>query len=170
MLIQIKKSSNISNKAQLKAEQDKITKLETFDSNYFRIKSYFEGDGTQNYLVFCSDPTPRNSLFGAAKLVKNVNIGKYKYSGYGIGFDTKGIFLFPISGLGKDVIIFAVYMSSSVHVDNKKKYILILGEDPTQGLDDTRLAAEKKHSISFLTLERDFVLACIIMEQIRIYL
>ena len=91
-----KKSSNISNKAELKAEQDKITKLETFDSNYFRIKSYFEGDGTQNYLVFCSDPTPRNSLFGAAKLVKNVNIGKYKYSGYGIGFDTKGIFIFRI--------------------------------------------------------------------------
>ena len=28
-------------------------------------------------------------------------------------------------------------MSSSVHVDNKKKYISILGEGPTQGLDDT---------------------------------
>ena len=34
-------------------------------------------------------------------------------------------------------------MSSSVHVDNKKKDILILGEGPTQGLDDTKLNAEK---------------------------
>ena len=35
-------------------------------------------------------------------------------------------------------------MSSSVHVDNKKKDILILGKGPTQGLDDTSLTAEKK--------------------------
>ena len=34
-------------------------------------------------------------------------------------------------------------MSSSVHVDNKKKYILILGEGPTQALDDTTPIAEK---------------------------
>ena len=30
-------------------------------------------------------------------------------------------------------------MSSSVHVNNKGKYILILGEGPSQGLDDTTL-------------------------------
>ena len=30
-------------------------------------------------------------------------------------------------------------MSSSVHVDNKKTYIFILGEGPTRGLDDTTL-------------------------------
>ena len=35
-------------------------------------------------------------------------------------------------------------MSSSVHVDNKKKDILILGEVSTQGLDDTTLTADKK--------------------------
>ena len=29
-----------------------MKKLETFDSIYFRDKSHFEGDGTQNYLVF----------------------------------------------------------------------------------------------------------------------
>ena len=38
-------------------------------------------------------------------------------------------------------------MSSSVHVNNKEKDILILGEGPTQGLDDTTLTAEKKYSI-----------------------
>ena len=26
--------------------------LQTFDSIYFRVKSHFEEDGTQNYLVF----------------------------------------------------------------------------------------------------------------------
>ena len=35
-------------------------------------------------------------------------------------------------------------MSSSHHVDNKKKDILIIGEGPTQGLDDTKLSAAKK--------------------------
>ena len=40
-------------------------------------------------------------------------------------------------------------MSSSVHVDNKKKDILILGEGPTQGLDGTTLTEEKNYSINF---------------------
>ena len=34
-------------------------------------------------------------------------------------------------------------MSSSVHVDNKKKYILILGKGPTQRLGEHSLSAEK---------------------------
>ena len=40
-------------------------------------------------------------------------------------------------------------MSSSVHVDNKKKDILIFGECPTQELDGTTLTAEKLYSINF---------------------
>ena len=40
-------------------------------------------------------------------------------------------------------------MNCYVYVDNRKKDILILGEDPTQGLDDTTLTSEKKYSISF---------------------
>ena len=39
-------------KAELKAEQEKVVKLQAFDSSYFRDKSHFEDDGTQNYLVF----------------------------------------------------------------------------------------------------------------------
>ena len=34
-------------------------------------------------------------------------------------------------------------MSSSVHVDNKKKDILIIDKGPTQELDGTTLTAEK---------------------------
>ena len=40
-------------------------------------------------------------------------------------------------------------MSSAVHIDNAIKEILILGEEPTQGLDDTTLAAEAKYPIIF---------------------
>ena len=34
-------------------------------------------------------------------------------------------------------------MSSSVHVNNKKKNILMVGESPKQGLDGTTLTAGK---------------------------
>ena len=44
--------------------------------------------------------------------------------------------------MGKNVIIFGRDISSSVDIDNKNKNILILGEGPTQGLDDTTLTAE----------------------------
>ena len=47
-------------------------------------------------------------------------------------------------------------MSSSVHVDNKKKYILILGEGPTQRLDGTTLTAEKKYLINFTENNKKF--------------
>ena len=38
-------------------------------------------------------------------------------------------------------------MSSYVHNDNKNKDILIIGEGPTQGLDDTTLTAEEDYPI-----------------------
>ena len=71
-----------------------------------------------NY-VDSSDPTPGSSLFGAVELAKNVDIDKYKYAGYVIGFDMKGTFSFPTGGFSKNVTIFRVDMSSSVYVDNK---------------------------------------------------
>ena len=45
-------------------------------------------------------------------------------------------------------------MTSSVHIDNKNKDILILGEEPTQGLDDNPLTAEAKYSIHFFTTKK----------------
>ena len=39
-------------------------------------------------------------------------------------------------------------MSSSPHIDHKKKDIFILGKGPTQGLEHT-LTTEKLHSINF---------------------
>ena len=39
-------------------------------------------------------------------------------------------------------------MSSSVHIDNNKKDILVVGKGPTQGLEHT-LTADKIYSINF---------------------
>ena len=83
-------------------------------------------------------------------MTKNANVGKYSYSGYGIGFDTPGLFTMSNnSGIGKKLMIFGTEMSSSVHIYNKRKYILILGKDPTDGLDDTALTAEAEYFINF---------------------
>ena len=65
-------------------------------------------------------PTLENCLFGAVTLTKTPDIDKYGYSGYGIGFDRHGNFSFPGTGLGKNVIIFGVDMSSSTKIDSKK--------------------------------------------------
>ena len=48
-------------------------------------------------------------------------------------------------------------MSSSVHVDNKKKDILNLREGPTPGLDDTTLTAEKSIQAVLVSLKGNFV-------------
>ena len=40
-------------------------------------------------------------------------------------------------------------MSSSVHVDNKRKDILILGKCPTQGLGEHSLTEEKMYLVNF---------------------
>ena len=84
-----------------------------------------------------NDPTLKNCLFGAISLTKYADVDKYKYSGYGIGFDRRSGFSFSNGGCGQNVLTFGVDMSSSVHIDNKKKDILILGKGPTQGLEHT---------------------------------
>ena len=54
---------------------------------------------------------------------KNADIDKCGYSGYGIGFNRRGTFSFPGGGFGLNVIIFGADMSSSEHIDNKKRDI-----------------------------------------------
>ena len=49
----------------------------------------------------------------------------------------------------KNVIICRADMSSSAHIDNKNKDVLILGDGPTQELDDTTLRAEVRYPINF---------------------
>ena len=167
------------NKAKHLPVENELKKLQDFYSSYFRGKSHFEKDGTQNYLVFqsmyryfkrvsgtgsgnhiyfwkskelsderittsyhsiipelsyydskirakfsgrclkqdkvtyshgtivniyivyeisknyniSSYPTLENFLLGAVSLTKHIDIDQYKYSGYGIRFDRKGVFI-----------------------------------------------------------------------------
>ena len=90
------------------------------------------------------DPTIKNCLFGPVTLTKNADIDKYKYSVYGIEFDRRPSFSFPSGGFAQNVLIFGADMSTSIHIDNKKKDILVLGRGPTQGLEST-LTAEKMY-------------------------
>ena len=48
-------------------------------------------------------------------------------------------------------------MSPSIKIDYRKKYILILGQGPTQGLEHT-VSAEKMYSINFTVPEKKFCL------------
>ena len=76
-------------------------------------------------------------------------------SGYGIGFDRRSSFSFPSGGFGQNVLIFGADMTSSIHVDNKKKDILVLGRGPTPGLEST-LTAEKMYFINFTVIKKKF--------------
>ena len=105
-----------------------------------------------------NDPTLKTCLCGAVTLTKNADFDKYGYSVYGIGFDRRSSFSFPGGGFGQNVLIFGVDMSSSGHIDNKKKDILVLGKGPTQGLEHI-LTAEKMYSINFTVTETTFCLS-----------
>ena len=73
-----------------------------------------------------NDPTLlKNCLAGAVTWTKNADIDKYGYSGYGNGFDRRLSLSFPGGEFGQTVLIFGVGRSSSTHIDNKEKDILV---------------------------------------------
>ena len=103
-----------------------------------------------------NNPILKSCFFGAVALTKNADIDKYGYSGY--GSSSRSSFLFPDGGFGQNVLILGANMSSSTHIDNKKKNILVLGKGPTQGLEHT-LTTEKIYSINFTLTKKKFCLS-----------
>ena len=77
------------------------------------------------------DFTLGTSLFESLKLTENTDRDKYKCSGYDIGFDSHSQFLWT------SFIILGVDNSSSVHLGDKNKNVLVLDEGPRQGLNNT---------------------------------
>ena len=65
------------------------------------------------------------------------------------------VFHFLVVDVVKNVLIFRADMSSSAHIDNKKKEKLVLGLGPTQGLEHT-LTAERMYSITFTVTKKKF--------------
>ena len=68
------------------------------------------------------------------------------------------VFSFRGGRFGQNVLIFGVDMSSSAHINNNKKDILVLGKGPTQGLEHT-LTSEKMYSINFTVTKKNFFLS-----------
>ena len=117
-------------------KQDKVTFNHGKIGNIYIVYEISKNINISDY------PTLENCFLGAVILTKNTDIDRYGYSGYGIAFDRHGSFSFPGTGLGRNVIMFRVDMSSSTNTDNRKKDILILGKGPAQGLEHT-LSGEK---------------------------
>ena len=77
---------------------------------------------------------------------------KYIYSSYGLGFDSTDQFSHPQGGMARNIIIFGVNSSNSVHSTNKTQNILILGHGLTQEVNDTTIYAEKVYIIMEITV------------------
>ena len=165
----------ILNKTKHLPVEHELKKLKIFDSSYFFGKSHFE-DGTQNYLIF-------QPMYRYFEIIAGIGNRKYIYYWKSKGLSNERIssiaasncsvtpfldyygtktrvefWFFVTTGLGQNVIIFGVDMSSSTKIDNRKKDILILGKGPTQGLEHT-LSAEKMYSINFTVTRKKFCLS-----------
>ena len=101
----------------------------------------------------------KNCLFGAVKLTKKTDIDKYKYSGYGMGFDSRGSFSHSNGGYGRNFINSGADLSSSAHANNKIRSILVLGKDFIKGIDGTTIYAEKMYSTNFTADNKTFCLS-----------
>ena len=99
-------------------------------------------------------------MFGALELNNNADPDKYGNKGYDIWFNSRSLFSWSDGSWSKNVIIFGADMSSSVHVDNKKKDILVLGVGSTQGLDNTTITPEAKYPVIFTDSENDLYQFC----------
>ena len=86
-------------------------------------------------------------------------MGKCKYSGYDIGFDSKEGFTHPSGGYGRNAIIFGADLSSSTHANKKIRSILVLGKDLIQGIDGTTIYAVKLYSTNFTASNKKFCLS-----------
>ena len=79
-------------------------------------------------------------------MVKNANIEKKKYSGYGIGFVKGSAYLLPDGSFGRNVVIFGADLWTHL-------FMLIIkektGKGPAEGLDEHSLTAEKMDSVNF---------------------
>ena len=128
------------------------------------------------YCVYKLDPlastrdksyTIQNALFGAMQITKNATDNlKNNYKGYGICFDERSQFGHTMTEggrthitNGRNVLIFGVDMSFSVHATNRANHIYVMGDGFTQGIHDTTLYVEKKYFRNFTEPNVKFVLS-----------
>ena len=128
------------------------------------------------YCVYKMDPlastrdtscTIQNALFGAMQITKDAtDNSKNDYKGYGLCFDERSNFSHTITqdgqqrtSNGKNVLIFGVDMSFSIHATNRANHIYCFDEGLTQGNNDTTIYAEKNYWRNFTEHGEKFVLS-----------
>ena len=127
------------------------------------------------YIVYKLDPiassrdttfTIQNALFGVMQITKNSDTSKYNYKGYGKCFDEGSQFAHTITEggrahttNGRNVLIFGVDMSFSVHVTNRANNIYVMVDGFTQGIHDATLYVEKNYYRNFTDLGKKFMLS-----------
>ena len=126
----------------------------TFNKKILNIYTVYHLDSNLNNF----NPILEDCLFGAIKITKSNDIDKYKYSGYGLGFDSKGVFTHPTCSFDNNAVIFGVYASGSIHASNQANNILVLGKSLTQ-IKNATIYAEKMYSINFSTIKKRFSLS-----------
>ena len=110
--------------------------------------------------------TIQNALFEAMQITKNADTSKYDYKGYGVCFDERSEFDHAITEGGfahttdaRNVLIFGVDMSFSVHKTNRANHIYVMRTGLTQGIHDTTLYAEKNFYRHFTDPSKKFMLS-----------
>ena len=141
----------------------------TFNGNYMKQNKlgYAHGKIVNLYIVYelknriidSPDFTVQNGLFGAVKITNNANTSHYKYEGYGICFDSESSFSLGNRIDGKNVIIFGVNTSNSIHSTNKTQNIYVLGKNFIQGVNNATIYAEKIYKTNFKEQSKKFVLS-----------
>ena len=120
-----------------------------------------------SYIVYDLNAWPRNPtsnfkfkncLFGATNIVKNSDKEKYICSGYGIKFDSAGLWSSD-NDFVRNFILFGVDKSSSSYSGNHRNNFLILGEGPSYGINGSFGSSEKKFSINFIKGNTKFCLS-----------
>ena len=164
-----------NNMIAVKNARGDLPKLELVDDYYVHLRgNHFQqikedmsnNIGINIYCVYKLDSksssrddtfTVQNALFGAMEITKNADTSKYKYKGYGICFDEGGRFSKGNISNGKNLLIFGLGESSLVHQNNKANniYVILL----VQGINDTKLYAEKIYSQNFTQPNKKFVLS-----------
>ena len=109
-----------------------------------------------------TDNALKNCLFGAIEAARPNNTkdpDNFIYSGWGIGFDHTETFTHPEGGIARNIIIFGVGISRSIHASNKTEDFLVLGKDLIQMIKKTTIYAEKMQSPNFSAENKIFVLS-----------
>ena len=117
------------------------------------------------YIVYELNNWPHNptknfplkiNLFVTAKLLRNAIKSKLICNGWGIAFGGEGSWNFG-NGFTKNIVIFSINNNSlSSHTDNWKNNFLLLGEWPTDGINDGNCAAENILVLTLVKQRQDF--------------